>query len=292
MTEVRTSRPEEVARQKELWKRSFGDSDSYIDFYYEHYYRPERVYVLAEDDTVHAMLTLFPSTLYLPDGTTVSAPYIYALCTDPDQRGNGLARRLIYEVGRQQRALGASCLTLVPQEASLFRYFQSLGFERVFSQRQVELAQSRLAPLPADGSVDIIGVEEYNRIRERLLAGSCHVAYDDEVIAYQKGVAKWAGGDLYRVLVDGVEGVAEAERMDDHHAIMKELIIPEEQRQRAITLVASMLPADRYLVRLPSFLGDIAGSYAQAFGVALWLDEELAQRWDNETNGYLGLAFD
>jgi len=292
MTEVRTSRPEEVARQKELWKRSFGDSDSYINYYYEHYYRPERVYVLEEDGMVKAMLNLFSSQLCLLDGTRVNAPYIYALCTDPDERGNGLARKLIYEVARIQKAQGASCLTMVPQEISLFRYFQTLGFERVFSQRQVELSQSRLVPLPENGSVDIIGVEEYNQIREQLLAGNCHVAYDDEVIAYQKGVARQAGGDLYRVLVDGFEGVAEAERIDDHHAIMKELLIPEAQRKRAITLVASMLPADRYLVRLPSYLGDISGSYAQPFGVALWLDRELAQQWNNETTGYLGLAFD
>lgn len=292
MIEVRTSRPEEIADQKRLWKSSFGDSDRYINFYYEHYYRPDRVYVLSDGGAVKAMLALFPAVLHLADDMQVSAPYIYALCTHPSERGNGLARQLIRQVAQIQKGKGAACLSLVPEEASLFRYFQTLGFERVFSQRQVELTQSRLVPLPENGSVDIIGVEEYNQIRERLLAGSCYVSYDDEVIAYQKGVAKQAGGDLYRVIVDGVEGVAEAERLDDHHAIMRELLIPERQRKRAITLVASMLPADRYLVRLPSFLGDISGSYAQAFAVALWLDEKLAQRWDNETNGYLGLAFD
>ena len=44
MTEVRISKPEDVPQQKELWKRSFGDSDSYIDHFYQHYYKPERVY--------------------------------------------------------------------------------------------------------------------------------------------------------------------------------------------------------------------------------------------------------
>lgn len=291
MYEVRASRPEDVARQRELWKSAQINSDGYIEHFFTHYYRPELGYVMEEDGLVKAMLFLLPTVLRLPDGVQVKAPYIYALCTDPRERGNGLARKMIDRVADLQREEGAACLLLVPREASLFRYFENLGFQRVFSQRQVELSQSGLAPLPKGGSVDVIGVEEYNQLREGLLRGSCHVAYDDDVVAYQKSVARRAGGDLYRVIVDGIQGVAEAERVDDHHAIVKELLIPEEQRQRAITLVASMLPADRYMVRLPSFLGDYSGSYAQSFAVALWLNETLDQRWDNETNGYFGLAF-
>ena len=36
MIEIRPARPEEIPRQKELWKLAFGDDDAYIDYFYAH----------------------------------------------------------------------------------------------------------------------------------------------------------------------------------------------------------------------------------------------------------------
>ena len=36
MIEIRPARPDEIARQKELWKLAFGDDDAYIDYFYAH----------------------------------------------------------------------------------------------------------------------------------------------------------------------------------------------------------------------------------------------------------------
>ena len=36
MIEIRPARPEEIPRQKELWKLAFGDDDAYINYFYDH----------------------------------------------------------------------------------------------------------------------------------------------------------------------------------------------------------------------------------------------------------------
>ncbi len=66
MITVRPSVPEDVPAQRELWKLAFGDSDQYIDNFYNTYYRPERVVVLEEDGAVRSMTAWFDTTLVLP----------------------------------------------------------------------------------------------------------------------------------------------------------------------------------------------------------------------------------
>ena len=49
MWNIRTSVPEDIPTQRQLWKLAFGDEDAYIDNFYQTYYRPERVLVLEEE---------------------------------------------------------------------------------------------------------------------------------------------------------------------------------------------------------------------------------------------------
>ena len=49
MWNIRTSVPEDIPAQRQLWKLAFGDEDAYIDNFYQTYYRPERVLVLFDD---------------------------------------------------------------------------------------------------------------------------------------------------------------------------------------------------------------------------------------------------
>ena len=59
MITVRPGLPEDIPAQRELWKLAFGDSDSYLDNFYDNYYRPGRVVVLEEDGAVRSMTAWF-----------------------------------------------------------------------------------------------------------------------------------------------------------------------------------------------------------------------------------------
>ena len=51
MIEIRPARPEEIPRQKELWKLAFGDEDAYINYFYDHG-DLSQVLLLLEDGVV------------------------------------------------------------------------------------------------------------------------------------------------------------------------------------------------------------------------------------------------
>ncbi len=66
MFECRTSVKEDIPALRELWKLAFGDSESYIDNFFDTYYRPERVLVLEDGGAVRSMTAWFDTSLVVP----------------------------------------------------------------------------------------------------------------------------------------------------------------------------------------------------------------------------------
>ena len=112
MLTVRPSVPEDIPAQRELWKLAFGDSDSYIDNFYNTYYRPERVVVLEEGGAVRSMTAWFDTTFVVPGQGEYRAAYLYAVATHPDCRGQGLAGKLLAGADEYFRSLGIPAVPL------------------------------------------------------------------------------------------------------------------------------------------------------------------------------------
>ena len=132
MLEMRPGRPEEVPAQKALWKAAFGDEDRYIDWFYECCGASADVLEVVEEGRLASMLALLPQTLTLPGGGTASGWYIYALATDPGARSKGYGRQLLRFVDGYLAERGADCVTTVPAEPSLFKFFGTVGFAPCF----------------------------------------------------------------------------------------------------------------------------------------------------------------
>ena len=147
MLEMRPGRPEEVPAQKTLWKAAFGDEDRYIDWFYECCGASADVLEVVEEGRLASMLALLPQTLTLPGGGTASGWYIYALATDPGARSKGYGRQLLRFVDGYLAERGADCVTTVPAEPSLFKFFGTVGFAPCFSTRKLELLKSMLLSL-------------------------------------------------------------------------------------------------------------------------------------------------
>lgn len=291
MIEIRPAQPGEVARQKELWKLAFGDDDAYIDYFYEHA-DASQVLVLLEDGVVWTMVALYPVTLSMPGGRSAASAYIYALATHPDVRKKGYGRFILSYVDFYLKEKGMDCVTIVPAEPSLYKFFGTTGFDPCFSTRKVELLHTMVGS-PGDGDVlTPVSPAEYERIREAYLSDTLHVSYGEGLIDYQRGLSQMAHGDLYRLTVDGVEGVAAAEYLDDDTVMVKELLLPPAKMSGAAALLCAHMPAVRYHLRTPPFWDGVSGSYLQAFAMVKWYDPALEKEWRDHHRGYMGLGFD
>ncbi len=286
MTELRFSRPGEEAAQKVLWQEAFGDSDADIALFYETCWRPEEMLLLLEDGVPVSMTALLPHTLSLPDGGEASAFYVYALATARARRGMGFARRLLEEADRLLQNRGADCVTVVPAQPSLHRFFGAAGFQPCFSTCRAWFRRAEI-PTPAAGDLCVnAGPEEYGAVRARCLAGTAAVRYGERLLRFQQGMCRLSGGGLFRLTAGGAEGCAAAEYRDDR-LVLKELLLPPECLERGLALLARVLPAQEYEVRTS---GAPAGWSQWEFGRIKWFSRDKEARFGPA--GYMGLGFD
>lgn len=292
MIEMRPSKPEELELQRRLWKLAFGDSDDHIDFFYQNCASSQDMMVLLDDGVLCSMLALLPVTVALPDGKRAKGSYVYALATDPDARKKGYGRQLLHYADFYLKEHGMDCVTVVPAEAGLHRFFDTVNYMECFSTRKLELLASAIGPSGPGGSLTPVGAEEYGALRETLLAGTFHASYDGRLVAFQEGISRMSGAGLYRIELEGTAGCAALEFTDGKSLAFKELLLPPEHLAGAVSLVKEHLPAERYYVRTPAFWDGLPGSYIQPFAMIKWFDPNLQRAWLEEKNAYFGLGFD
>lgn len=278
MVRIRTSTSADRPRLRQLWQLAFGDSEDYIDCFFNACPDPERVLVLEDEGGVQAMTAWFDMPLVSADGGQWLGAYLYAVATHPDQRGKGYAGRLLAWAGEWLREKGFACLTTVPASESLHKFFAANGFAEQFALVEQELVPDMtIAPAPHAA----VEWQEYGALREKCLSNVAHVACGEDGLAYQQAVCRLSGGGLFRV----GSGCACVERAGDT-AVVKELLASAEEHPAILAALAGVIPASRWLVRTPSQ----PGWEGKPFAMVRWL-EERPIRWE-KTGGYFGLAFD
>ena len=285
MIQIRISRPEDVTRQRELWRLAFGDEGAYVDNFYRTYYRPERMLLLEEDGEVQAMTAWFDTTFVVPERGRYRAAYLYAVATHPEARGRGLAGQLLAGADRIFREWDIPAVTTVPAEPSLHNFFGANGFRECFVDGQFSLPRNGRATLLAGAALERLSPGEYRDLREELLAGTAHIDLPREALAYQAGACALApGGGLYAVQTPHGRAALCAEGMESGELLVKELLCPPEDLDWVVERLPGLLPRWSSAWRTPE------GTHP--FGMLKWLDPELERSWDWSSTAYLGLAFD
>lgn len=219
---------------RDLWVRVFGDEPEFVDGMYECFDGNICGYVICSDDRVVSALTLYKcGCMYVPAGydewqeedETCEAHLLedlagrpvyvtYAVCTDPEYRGRGLASALTGHVRREVAEQGGISL-VSPAEPSLIEFYRDLGYKEGFTACEGvgfpemltfdpeadydEDDDGMLWGLGEDGEPGFIDDEEfeafdpgltvvstdaamYNRFREAFLSDTVHVSLSNEMM--------------------------------------------------------------------------------------------------------------
>lgn len=294
MREVRFAEKGETARQKEIWKLCFGDSDQYIDFYYNNRYQEDETLLLLEGGEIAAMLTMLPIRVITSNGVSLNSIMVYALATHPKYRHRGYATRLLefasHYLGQQENFFSI----LVPAGKKLFDYYRSQGFRDFFYIRQVSFDRKKVESLPFGANsctITSISPQEYNLRREKELSGKLYVSYSIEDIDYQRKLSQRSGADIYGLEVGGAQGCAVIEMLDKDRVFIKELLIADQFIPTAVRHIAQLLPAEKYILRTPPFLGSQLEGSIRPFGM-IRANQGVEPGIIPDSPGYLGLAFD
>ena len=277
MLELHQARPEELPQAEALWTQVFDDGPALQRAFYALTRLPGPL-VLTEDGQVQAMLALPEVTLTFPDGWRVKGGYVYALATRPEARGWGYAGQLLSYACEVLRNRRADCILTVPAQSSLFAFFAKNGFAPAFYQRRVE---ARSVPAPASP----LSGEEYDALRETLLAGATHISQGPGQMEFQRQLCPAPGSGLYRLELAHGPGCAAVECWPGAPVVKELLCHPQDEEQGAAA--AAALCGGPAQVRLPA-----PQEGGQPFGAIRWLYGAAPSRWQRSPQGYLGLAFD
>lgn len=272
MLKLKRATPDDRQAIIKIWQAEFGDEVEFIDDFCD-WCGWEQIFVMRDDDEPCSMIAAPLVDVVLADGRTVRAGYIYALTTLREFRGKGLARMGLNYADFCLQNRGADCAVLVPAQPSLFPYFATAGYETAFYMREDTVDAADIgAAAPAD-ELWTVSAEEYRVLREGCLRGLPHMVSPLGLLEQQKKLCVASGADLYALKLPHGRGCAAAERQKDGSVILRELLVPVEDRDAALAALHACLNAQRYVVR--SRLSDAEGDPdAKPFGVIKWYGQE------------------
>lgn len=291
MNKVRISEERDIPTLRRLWKLAFGDSEAYMDNFFQTYYRPERILVLEDGGEIRSMTAWFDTCFVVPGQGQYRAAYLYAVATHPESRGKGLAARLLAGADQYFRSLSIPAVTTVPAEPSLHKFFGANGFGECFRLFQGELTPAELPETPDGTGFQLLSPGEYGQIREKLLEGIPHIAYPEEALAYQAGCCALSGGGLYGMQTAAGPVILCGEGAGNGVFVVKEILGTPTAKRLGLGDLNRVLPGEQWYLREPlSNCDKMTGGWQ--FAMLKWLDQEQHKGWDWSSTAYLGLAFD
>lgn len=117
---------------KTLWKTCFGDSDEFVNLFFQKIYKPENCLYIAENGAIISAVYMLPYTMTWY-GNVLPVGYIYAAATHPDYRNRGVMRKLLEQAFWKMKERGDFLTVLIPAEPWLFGYYEKSGYVASFS---------------------------------------------------------------------------------------------------------------------------------------------------------------
>ena len=175
-----------------LWKEAFGDTDAFLDIFWDTAFSPDRCRCITVNDQVAAALYWFDCRL---DERPIA--YIYAVATAKAYRGLGFCRKLMDSTRSLLAELGYSGIILVP-EMHLIGMYESMGYA-VCTRVGEFTCHAGENPV----ALQEINPEEYARLRRQYLpAGG--VVQENENLQFLRTICKLYAGDGF-VYAEGAE---------------------------------------------------------------------------------------
>ncbi len=140
---------------KSLWKEAFGDTDEFIEEFFNIAFAENRFNSVFIDNELAGALYWFDAEI---KGRKTA--YIYAVATAKKHRGKGIASSLLNNTLNLLKEKGYEFSVLVPSSKELFRFYEKLGF---YICGYVDSLSAKKSDKKAE--ISKIGIEEYINLR-------------------------------------------------------------------------------------------------------------------------------
>lgn len=180
-------RPDEtmIPGLRRLWKAAFGDTEEFLDCFFDTAYAPDRCRCVVIDGEPAAVLYWFDCQL-----DDAKLAYIYAVATDPAHRGKGLCKALMADTIAVLTAAGYDGAVLVPQESWLVEMYKGMGFSPCSAVSEFHV-MAAADPIP----VRKIGAAQFAALRRSLLPSGGVIQQGENLRFLATQATFYAGSD-------------------------------------------------------------------------------------------------
>lgn len=117
-------RERHVMGLRRLWQEAFGDTDAFLNVFFETAFSAQRCRCVTQNDEVAAALYWFDCSC-----RDRKIAYLYAIATAKAHRGQGLCSSLMSDTHKHLTKQGYSGAVLVPSSESLFGFYRNMGYQ-------------------------------------------------------------------------------------------------------------------------------------------------------------------
>ena len=191
---IKKPSPEGIPALKSLWRRTFGDTEAFLNSFFSAGFCADRCLCAWDADRLLGAVYWFDCSV-----AEEKIAYIYALAVEENQRGRGVGSTLMTCAHDLLARQGYAGVLLVPQEAGLKRLYGRLGYRE----------GPRLRTLTVTAAAEPISLcrvtgEEYAVLRKQYLPANA-VAQEGENLAFLQTQASFYRGENF-LLAAGKEG--------------------------------------------------------------------------------------
>ena len=120
---IRYAQPSDKDKLYVLWKDCFHDSDAFMDYYFDYFFRNNRVLMLEQEDVLKSMIHLNPYQISV-NRTLVDSYYIVGVATDANFRHRGAMTQLLQKVFGDCYKAQMPFVYLMPADEAIYRPLQ------------------------------------------------------------------------------------------------------------------------------------------------------------------------
>lgn len=237
--EIRFSNKTDVTQLKYIWKVCFGDSDDYIDFFFQKLFKPNQTVVACCEGKTIGVVYLLKATLLQTDFM-----YGYAIGVLPEYRGNSACQQMVDFI-REEAKQKDFLFGLHPANEKLFSFYKRIGLKEMYRLKTVDASNFH-------GSncflLKDITAKDYFRLREQTFENI--VSWDVQMIDYIITEAKATSGFAKKINIDGQEKLLLG-RVYNNTVFVKETTMSDADIKAASHFIKHFFRAAKIVYTLP-----------------------------------------
>ncbi len=153
-----------LEQMKNLWRDTFGDTDEFIDLFFEKFYRPCKTFLMLEGSALVSML-FYMDVKVKYDGKRLRAAYLYGVATKLSERRQGHFTALHNALLEELTSKKYDLIITIPQNDSLFSFYKETGYTLPLRRCEFSLHTLDLTPVEDPHEVWLLKKELHKKAR-------------------------------------------------------------------------------------------------------------------------------